>query len=226
MKIADTQFFFLTLKNSYNMDLIKLTIVGISYSESQKDAYVLILGEQDGDRRIPIIIGNFEAQAIAIVLENIQIPRPLTHDLIKSIADELDFVVNDVFINRFENGVFYTKITILQNDKKIEIDSRTSDAVALAIRFKCPIYTTEEIISRTGITLNEISNNANNKEDEADDDEISEKSMLEEEVQEEEKRMEFIFDTIEELEEKLKIAIKNEDFELASIIRDEMKSRE
>lgn len=207
------------------MDLIKLTIVGISYSESQKDAYVLILGEQDGDRRIPIIIGNFEAQAIAIVLENIQIPRPLTHDLIKSIGDKLDFVVTDVFINRFENGVFYTKINILQDDKKVEIDSRTSDAVALAIRFQCPIYTTEEIISRTGITLNEISNTTNNKEDD-DDDEMSEKSMLEEEVQEEEKRMEFIFDTIEELEEKLENAIKNEDFELASIIRDEMKSRE
>lgn len=208
------------------MDLIKLTIVGISYSESQKDAYVLILGEQDGNRRIPIIIGNFEAQAIAIVLENIQIPRPLTHDLIKSIGDNLNFVVTDVFINRFENGVFYTKITILQNDKKVEIDSRTSDAVALAIRFQCPIYTTEEIISHTGITLNEISNNANNTEDDDDENEMPEKSMLEEEVQEEEKRMEFIFDSIEELEAKLKIAIKKEDFELASIIRDEMKSRE
>lgn len=206
------------------MELITLTIVGISYSESQKDAYVLILGEKDGERRIPIIIGNYEAQAIAIVLENIKIPRPLTHDLIKSMAENLDFTISNVFIDRFENGVFYSKLTIFQNDKKIEIDSRTSDAVALAIRFDCPIYTTEEIISRTGITFNEISNDIDNKDDE-DSDEMPENTMFEKEIEEEEKRMQYIFDSIEELEEKLKIAIKNENFELATIIRDEMKSR-
>ena len=206
------------------MELITLTLVGISYSESQKDAYVLILGEKDGERRIPIIIGNYEAQAIAIVLENIKIPRPLTHDLIKSMAENLDFTISNVFIDRFENGVFYSKLTIFQNDKKIEIDSRTSDAVALAIRFDCPIYTTEEIISRTGITFNEISNDIDNKDDE-DSDEMPENTMFEKEIEEEEKRMQYIFDSIEELEEKLKIAIKNEDFELATIIRDEMKSR-
>ena len=206
------------------MELITLTLVGISYSESQKDAYVLILGEKDGERRIPIIIGNYEAQAIAIVLENIKIPRPLTHDLIKPMAENLDFTISNVFIDRFENGVFYSKLTIFQNDKKIEIDSRTSDAVALAIRFDCPIYTTEEIISRTGITFNEISNDIDNKDDE-DSDEMPENTMFEKEIEEEEKRMQYIFDSIEELEEKLKIAIKNEDFELATIIRDEMKSR-
>ena len=206
------------------MELITLTLVGISYSESQKDAYVLILGEKDGERRIPIIIGNYEAQAIAIVLENIKIPRPLTHDLIKSMAENLDFTISNVFIDRFENGVFYSKLTIFQNDKKIEIDSRTSDAVALAIRFVCPIYTTEEIISRTGITFNEISNDIDNKDDE-DSDEMPENTMFEKEIEEEEKRMQYIFDSIEELEEKLKIAIKNENFELATIIRDEMKSR-
>ncbi len=206
------------------MELITLTLVGISYSESQKDAYVLILGEKDGERRIPIIIGNYEAQAIAIVLENIKIPRPLTHDLIKSMAENLDFTISNVFIDRFENGVFYSKLTIFQNDKKIEIDSRTSDAVALAIRFDCPIYTTEEIISRTGITFNEISNDIDNKDDE-DSDEMPENTMFEKEIEEEEKRMQYIFDSIEELEEKLKIAIKNENFELATIIRDEMKSR-
>ena len=206
------------------MELITLTLVGISYSESQKDAYVLILGEKDGERRIPIIIGNYEAQSIAIVLENIKIPRPLTHDLIKSMAENLDFTISNVFIDRFENGVFYSKLTIFQNDKKIEIDSRTSDAVALAIRFDCPIYTTEEIISRTGITFNEISNDIDNKDDE-DSDEMPENTMFEKEIEEEEKRMQYIFDSIEELEEKLKIAIKNENFELATIIRDEMKSR-
>lgn len=206
------------------MELITLTIVGISYGESQKDAYVLILGEKDGERRIPIIIGNYEAQAIAIVLENIKIPRPLTHDLIKSMVENLDFTISNVFIDRFENGVFYSKLTIFQNDKKIEIDSRTSDAVALAIRFDCPIYTTEEIISRTGITFNEISNDIDNKDDE-DSDEMPENTMFEKEIEEEEKRMQYIFDSIEELEEKLKIAIKNENFELATIIRDEMKSR-
>ena len=206
------------------MELITLTLVGISYSESQKDAYVLILGEKDGERRIPIIIGNYEAQAIAIVLENIKIPRPLTHDLIKSMAENLDFTISNVFIDRFENGVFYSKLTIFQNDKKIEIDSRTSDAVALAIRFDCPIYTSEEIISRTGITFNEISNDIDNKDDE-DSDEMPENTMFEKEIEEEEKRMQYIFDSIEELEEKLKIAIKHEIFELATIIRDEMKSR-
>lgn len=199
------------------MNRVALDIVGLSYSQSQKDAYVLILGEIDGKRRIPIIIGSSEAQAIAIEMENLKTPRPLTHDLIKLLGDRLNFTITEVFIYKFEDGVFYSRLTIQQNGELYEIDSRTSDAAALATRFHCPIYTTEDIISRAGITI-DISSD--------DEPEEEESSMTEEELHEEEKRLEFIFDSKEELEKKLEDAINNEDYELASIIRDELRSRE
>ena len=118
-----------------------MEIIGMSYSQSQSGAYALILGEQGGARRLPIIIGGFEAQAIAVELEKMKPSRPLTHDLFKNFAEHYNIFIKEVVIDKFMEGVFFAKLLCLQNDKESEIDARTSDAVALAIRFRCPIYT-------------------------------------------------------------------------------------
>lgn len=137
------------------MDKIKLEIIGMSYSQSQSGAYALIMGETAGKRRLPIIIGGFEAQAIAIELEKMKPSRPLTHDLFKSFADTYKITVKEVIIDKFHEGVFYAKLLCERNGTMKEIDSRTSDAVALAIRFKCPIYTYEKIMSEAGILMDD-----------------------------------------------------------------------
>ncbi len=135
------------------MNRIKLKVLGISYSQTQTGAYALVLAEEDGERRIPIIIGGFEAQSIVIKLENLKPPRPLTHDLFKSFADNFGITVFEVFIDRLEEGVFYSKILCSNGEKEFPIDSRTSDAVALALRFNCPVYTTSEIMDKAGIII-------------------------------------------------------------------------
>lgn len=127
--------------------------MGISYSQTQSGAYALILIEETGERRIPIIIGGFEAQAIVIKLENLEPPRPLTHDLFKKFADEFSISVLEVFIYKLEEGVFFSKLVCNNGDKEIAIDSRTSDAVALALRFGCPIYIAENILDKAGISV-------------------------------------------------------------------------
>jgi len=135
------------------MKRVKLKVLGISYSQTQSGAYALVLVEENGERRIPIIIGGFEAQSIVIKLENLNPPRPLTHDLLKSFADSFGITVFEVYIDRLEEGVFYSKLTCSNGEKEFSIDSRTSDAVALALRFNCPIFTTEDIIERAGIII-------------------------------------------------------------------------
>ncbi len=194
-------------------ELFSVKILGLSYSQTQKDCSVLTLVEEKEGTRIPIIIGNAEAHSIAMELENIKTPRPLTHDLFKQVADILNFQVVNVIINKYEDGIFYSQLEIFHNGKTFEIDSRTSDAIALAIRFKCPIHTTKDVLEWAGITQEEF--------------EISaiEESMSEEELEAEEKRMEYVFDSKEELEKKLLQAIQDENYEQASIIRDELKSR-
>ena len=136
------------------MSLVKLTIKGISYSQTQNGAYALILNEVDGIRKLPIVIGAFEAQSIAIALEKeIKPPRPLTHDLFKSFADRFDIVVKQVIIHKLVDGVFYSSI-ICERDKIEEIiDARTSDAIALALRFNAPIFTYKNILDKAGIDL-------------------------------------------------------------------------
>lgn len=136
------------------MKRVKLKVMGISYSQTQSGAYALILLEENGDRRIPIIIGGFEAQAIVIKLENLDPPRPLTHDLFKKFADEFGIYVTEVMIYKLEEGVFFSKLICNNGEKEYSIDSRTSDAVALALRFNCPIFITEEILEKAGITIN------------------------------------------------------------------------
>lgn len=191
------------------MEKIKLEIMGLSYSKSQTGAYALILAEEGGKRRLPIIIGGFEAQAIAIELEKMKPSRPLTHDLFKSFALSFNIYIVEVLIYRFAEGVFYAKLVATDGVTTKEIDSRTSDAVALAIRFNCPVNTYESVMKDAGIVLDE------------EDDLISDSITKENEGQTDE----WEDYTLEELEELLQVAVDNEEYERASQIRDEINKR-
>lgn len=136
-----------------NMKKIKLDIVGLSYSQTQSGAYALVLGEVSGRRRLPIIIGSFEAQAIAIEIEKMTPSRPLTHDLFKSFAEAYHIMVQEVIIYNLVDGIFYSKLICSDGKKVMEIDARTSDAIAIAVRFECPIFTYEFILSSAGIVI-------------------------------------------------------------------------
>ena len=193
------------------MEKIRLDIVGMSYSQSQSGAYALILSEREGKRRLPIIIGGFEAQAIAIELEKIKTPRPLTHDLFRSFSEAFHVVLSEVIINRFSEGVFYALLICSDGKTVREIDSRTSDAIALALRFNCPIYTYESIMATAGIVM----------------DEENEPTIPEETPEEPEHEPADIFSdlTLEELQEMLLNAVAGEEYEKASKIRDEINRR-
>ena len=193
---------------------IKLEILGLSYSQTQTGAYALVLGEAEGKRRLPIIIGNFEAQAIAIELEQMKPSRPLTHDIFKSFADSFDIVVNQVIIYKLVEGIFFAKLICTGNGKTdIEIDTRTSDAIALAVRFKCPIYSYETILSSAGIILEDDDFQTSAPEDESD--EIP--SLAQDDP--------YVSLTLAELESELSKALENEDYEKATVIRDEINKR-
>lgn len=194
------------------MDKIKLEIVGLSYSQTQSGAYALVLSETKGNRRLPIIIGGFEAQAIAIELEKMTPTRPLTHDLFKNFAISFQINIQEVNIYKLEEGIFYSKIVCEKDGEITEIDARTSDAIAIGVRFECPIYTSEAILSSAGILLDESSLEDNDDFLEEVLDETTEGESIE--VQ-----------SIEDLEQQLAEAIENEDYELASKIRDEIKKR-
>jgi len=193
------------------MEKVKLEIVGLSYSQTQSGAYALVLAETGGKRSLPIIIGGFEAQAIAIELEKMTPTRPLTHDLFKSFAQSFQIEVVEVIIYNLVEGVFYAKLICSKDGKFSEIDARTSDAIALGVRFKCPIYTYENILASAGILLDE---NAELQQD-APTSEIT-SAPIEKSVN---------TYNVEELEQQLKDAIENEDYELASRIRDEINKR-
>ena len=201
------------------MGKIKLNVLGISYSQTQSGAYALVLTEEEGDRRIPIIVGGFEAQSIAIQLEGLKPPRPLTHDLFMNFARSFHIDLHEVNIYKLEEGVFYSKLLCDNGDQKISIDTRTSDAIALALRFKCPIYTTEEIMERAGIVLefgSEEKSSSLSPEGAVSDASPGTGSAGSEEYKE------FSF---QELKEMLKEAISNEDYEKASMIQDELNKR-
>src|ERR1700748_1731730 len=136
-----------------NMKKIKLDIVGLSYSQTQSGAYALVLGEVNGRRRLPIIIGSFEAQAIAIEIEKMTPSRPLTHDLFKSFAQAYQITVQEIIIYNLVDGIFYAKLMCYDGKRTVEIDARTSDAIAIAVRFDCPIYTYDFILSSAGIVI-------------------------------------------------------------------------
>jgi bifunctional DNase/RNase len=197
------------------MKKVKLNILGLSYSQTQTGAYALVLSEADGNRRIPIIIGAVEAQAIAIQLEGLKPPRPLTHDLFLNVALAFDIEIVEVFIHKLEEGIFYAEIVCEQNSNRIRVDSRTSDAIALALRFECPIFTTEEIIEKAGIIMEFDENGEMN--DEPDDSGMIKKSGA--------KHIDYSEYSSDELNEMLGTAVAGEDYEKASEIRDEINKR-
>ena len=195
---------------------IQLEILGLSYSQTQTGAYALVLGEASGKRRLPIIIGNFEAQAIAIELEKMKPSRPLTHDIFTTFADSFGIKVTEVLIYKLVEGIFFANLVCVQADgKKIEIDTRTSDAIALAVRFKCPIHTYEEILSSAGIVLED--------DEEFGDDQDTTSTEIEVKAAENDL---FAAYSLEDLEKEIEKAIGNEDYERASLLRDEINKRQ
>ena len=205
------------------MSLVKLTIKGISYSQTQNGAYALILNEVDGERNLPIVIGAFEAQSIAIALEKeIKPPRPLTHDLFKSFADRFDIAVKQVIIHKLVDGVFFSSI-ICERDKIEEIvDARTSDAIALALRFNAPIFTYKNILDKAGIYLNM----SNTEENTTDDGVLSEPETFGIENSNSVSGIDYSGFTLQQLYNQLDEAVQNEDYEKAAKIRDEISKKE
>lgn len=199
------------------MNKILLEIVGITYSQTTSGSYVLTLCEVAGKRKLPIIIGGFEAQAIAIELEKMVPNRPLTHDLFKSFCESFAVEVTEVIIYKFHEGVFFAKI-ICKKDKHVtEIDSRTSDAVAIGVRFDCPIYALENVLTEVG-----NSKSLNEEEEETAREEMEEQLELDKPFDDFEGEGN---ESIEELQKKLKEAIEHEEYELASLLRDEIAKR-
>jgi bifunctional DNase/RNase len=198
------------------MNLVQLLINGISYSQTQNGAYALILSEIEGERKLPIVIGTNEAQSIAIAIEKeIKPPRPLTHDLFKNFCVRFDIKIKQVIIHKLVDGVFYSSVICERDGIEEIIDSRSSDAIALAIRFEAPIYTYENILEKAGVVLKI-------------EKEIDEKSLLKELFSDE--KAETTIDDLKEkskkeLEELLKIAVQNENYESAAKIRDEISNR-
>lgn len=201
------------------MRKVRLEIVGLSYSQTQSGAYALVLGESSGTRRLPIIIGGFEAQAIAIELEKMSPSRPLTHDLFKSFAQTFGIGLKEVLIYNLVEGIFYAKLICTSNNQEYEIDTRTSDAIALAVRFNCEIYTYEFILKNAGIVL----------DDEPDIGAIESTQKAQPAAGKKEPKTkgsdEYKDKSSEELKNMLKTALEEEKYEMASKIRDELNQR-
>ena len=192
------------------MDKVKLEIAGLSYSQTQSGAYALVLTESGGKRSLPIIIGGFEAQAIAIELEKMTPTRPLTHDLFKSFALSFGIAVKEVVIYNLNEGIFYAKLICEKDGQFSEIDARTSDAIALGVRFKCPIYTFENILASAGIIYDETSDSPSEHSEEIPEVIGNPLTAM----------------NLEELNIILEEAISEEDYEKASKIRDEINKRQ
>jgi len=203
-------------------DKIRLEISGLSYSQAQTGAYALVLSETEGNRSLPIIIGSFEAQAIAIELESMKSSRPLTHDVFKTFADEFKIDIKEVIIYNLKEGVFFARLICMDKHGQVsEIDARTSDAIALSVRFKCPVYTHEFILKDAGVIIDEDAEirpaHSNVEQDIADamDDTEGETSPSNP----------IKSKTAKQLEEMLQDALLKEDYEFASKIRDEIDRR-
>ena len=206
------------------MSLVRLNIKGISYSQTQNGAYALILNEENGDRKLPIVIGAFEAQSIAIALEKeIRPPRPLTHDLFKNFSDRFDIVIKQVIIHKLVDGVFYSSLICEREGTEEIIDARTSDAIALALRFQAPIFTYKNILDKAGIYLKVNPK----KEDEENQDSILMDDLIAEEIESTAFGEDLTYKdmSLEELNNLLDEAVNNEDYELAAKLRDEISKR-
>ena len=202
------------------MSLIQLTIKGISYSQTQSGAYALVLSEMEGTRTLPIIIGAFEAQSIAIALETeIRPPRPLTHDLFKTFSDRFLITVKEVIIHKLVDGVFFSSLVCERDGIEEVIDTRTSDAIAIAVRFQAPIYTYENILEKAGIFL-KIEEELGIKETSGSDE-----TSLELEELVIKKENSFSDFSLKELHNQLNTAVTDENYELAAKIRDEISKR-
>lgn len=196
------------------MKKIQLSVLGISYSQTQSGAYALVLAEENGERRLPIIIGGFEAQAIVIKLENLNPPRPLTHDLFKSLAELADIFIKEVFIHRLDEGVFFSQLLCDHKGKELVIDSRTSDAVALALRFECPIYIASDIMDKAGIVIEGTEYEDDLLNDAVEGDEAPPASGSK-----------YDRTPLKELQKQLEEAIGKEDYERAAAIKEEIDRR-
>ncbi|MDT0685110.1 bifunctional nuclease family protein [Autumnicola psychrophila] len=207
------------------MSLVRLNIKGISYSQTQNGAYALILSEVDGERKLPIVIGAFEAQSIAIALEKeIKPPRPLTHDLFRNFAERFSIVVKQVIIHKLVDGVFYSSL-ICERDKIEEIiDARTSDAIALALRFEAPIFTYKNILDKAGIFLKgeepQRGHSARKEEEE-----IISEELLPDDIEIKSDDTNYKKLSLSELKDLLSQAVNSEDYEKAARIRDEISKR-
>lgn len=194
-------------------DRIKLNIIGLTSSHSQRNSYTLILGEENGELKLPIVIGGYEAQSIALVIEGLKPQRPLTHDLISNFFSQFGIILKEVIINKLEEGVFFSTLVTEKDNKIQNIDARTSDAIALALRMKCPIYTYKSILNDAGIQYEENDTEGEEKEEIIEDEntpvvtnDLNQLSLI-------------------ELEAELEKAIKIEDYVRAALLRDEIKIR-
>jgi|TARA_B110000967_G_scaffold209000_1_gene263237 bifunctional DNase/RNase len=202
------------------MSLIKLTIKGISYSQTQSGAYALVLSEIEGSRTLPIIIGAFEAQSIAIALETeIRPPRPLTHDLFKTFSDAFEINIKEVIIHKLVDGVFFSSLICEREGKEELLDTRTSDAIAIAVRFNAPIYTYENILDKAGIYLKVGEEMALENKFESNEVSLDPKKMVTKDTSN------FSSLSLQELNKQLNNAVDNENYELAARIRDEISKR-
>ncbi|WP_018342143.1 bifunctional nuclease family protein [Cytophaga aurantiaca] len=210
------------------MEKIRLEIIGLSSSQSQTGSFALVLGEVNGNRRLPIIIGMFEAQAIAIEIEKVIPNRPMTHDLFKSFALSFHFIVEEIVISDLKEGVFFAKIICSDGIKNIEIDARPSDAIAIGLRFDVPIYSYETIMSEAGIVLNDdMEDEMDEDEEDEDEDNLEEASVTSNKPdsgftgkEDQIKNM-----SLDQLQAMLDDAIDKEDYEKAARVRDEMNKR-
>jgi bifunctional DNase/RNase len=194
-------------------DRIKLNIIGLTSSHSQRNSYTLILGEENGELKLPIVIGGYEAQSIALVIEGLKPQRPLTHDLISNFFSQFGIILKEVIINKLEEGVFFSTLVTEKDDKIQNIDARTSDAIALALRMKCPIYTYKSILNDAGIQYEE------------NDTEGEEKEEIIEDINTPVVTNDLNQLSLKELEAELEKAIKIEDYVRAALLRDEIKIR-
>ena len=205
------------------MKKIELDIVALSHSVTQSHNYAVVLGEQEGSRRLPIVIGGFEAQAIAVAMERMTPNRPLTHDLFKNTLETFDVELKEVIINNLLDGIFYARLVCLKDGEEIEFDSRTSDALAMAVRFNCPIYTYEFILDAAGVILED------SEETEEDDDAIEKPQPTQSRKTRRKKSSSgntLASYTVEDLNKMLEEVLSDEDYERAAKIRDEIQRRE
>ena len=199
------------------MEKIELEIITLSQNAAQNHSYAIVLGEKNGIRRLPIVIGAFEAQAIAVAMEKVTPSRPLTHDLMRNVMNAFDVQLKEVLIDNLQEGVFFAKLICQHQNNLVEIDSRTSDAIALAVRFNCPVYTFEFILDQAGIVLENPTSLSENKSAEKKSTTTKPKTVA--------KKDDLSSFTLAQLEEKLQTHLENEEYEKAAAVRDEMSKR-